>query len=119
MAERKTTMARFKVTRTIWSDVFVEADSADEAINKAEDIDFMSEGSLQFSDDYEVEEEVSNMKTYRVWAKVTRYLYIDVEAESPDEANKLADEADGSEFREPAIGNADWEIVPNQTSEVD
>ena len=56
MTERKIIMARYKVTRTIWADVIIEANSATEAEDKAGDINFMAEGSLQFSDEYETEE---------------------------------------------------------------
>ena len=37
-------------------------------------------------------------KKYRVWAKMTSYSYLDVEAESEDEAINIANETDGGEF---------------------
>ena len=51
------------------------------------------------------------MKTYRVWAKVTSYVYLDVEAESPEKAREIAEEADGGEFSRPKIDDGDWEIM--------
>lgn len=38
------------------------------------------------------------MKTYRVRAKMTTYCYIDVEAESADDARSKAEDIDGGEF---------------------
>ncbi len=48
-------------------------------------------------------------KKFRVWAKMDDYLYLDVEAESKEEAVAIAEEADGGDFTsEGALG--DWEI---------
>ena len=38
------------------------------------------------------------MKTYRVYARYTSYCYIDVEAESEDNAYEKASEIDSGEF---------------------
>ena len=48
---------------------------------------------------------------YRVWAKMTSYSYVDVEADSESEAMSMAEEIDGGEFigdDDPLSG--DWEI---------
>ena len=50
------------------------------------------------------------MKKYRAWAKMTSWLYLDVEAESEDEAWEIASEADGGEFEENTI-DCSWEIT--------
>lgn len=59
------------------------------------------------------------MKTYRVWAKMTTWAYLDVEAENEREAWNIANETDGGEF----ICNeskGDWEIDPEcEIKEVD
>ena len=38
------------------------------------------------------------MATYRVYAKYTNYCYIDVEAESEEDAYEKANEIDGGDF---------------------
>jgi hypothetical protein len=48
------------------------------------------------------------MKTYKVWAQMTTYLYAYVEAESEDEAFDQALAKDGSEFIDK--GDGDWDI---------
>lgn len=54
-------------------------------------------------------------KKYRVWAKMTSYSYLDVEAKSEDEAINIANETDGGEFipttSEDSAG--DWKILPD------
>ncbi len=40
------------------------------------------------------------MKTYRVWAKCVSFCFIDVEANSEEEAWELAKDADGGEFED-------------------
>ena len=40
------------------------------------------------------------MKTYRVWAKSTKWFYLDVEAESEEQAYAIAEDADDEEFEE-------------------
>lgn len=44
---------------------------------------------------------------YRVMYKSTEYLYIDVEADSIEEAMEIAENTDGGEFIEDGVG--DWE----------
>ena len=48
------------------------------------------------------------MKTYKVWAQQTTFLYAYVEAESEEKAWDLALEKDGSEFTEK--GDGGWDI---------
>ncbi len=48
------------------------------------------------------------VKKYRVWAKMTTYSYIEVEAESEDEAMGIAKEIDGGEFI--TSDDGEWEI---------
>jgi len=48
------------------------------------------------------------MKKYRVYAKMTEWLYLDVEAESKEKAIYLAKVEDGSDFA--STQNCDWEI---------
>ena len=50
------------------------------------------------------------MKKYRAWAKMTSWLYLDVEAESEDGAWEIANEADGGEFEE-NVADCSWEIT--------
>ena len=49
------------------------------------------------------------MKTYRVWAKIISYAYLDVDAEDEDEAWEVADRTDGGEFTPTHDG--DWELL--------
>ena len=49
------------------------------------------------------------MSMYRVWAKMTSYAYIDVDASSKEEAEKIAEKTDGGEFIPTEDG--DWEIM--------
>ena len=59
------------------------------------------------------------MKTYRVWAKMTTWAYLDVEAENEREAWNIANETDGGEFICDE-SNGDWEIDPEcEIKEVD
>ena len=51
------------------------------------------------------------MRTYRVKARYTTYLYLDVQANSEDEAYAIANEADGGVFREePMDAQGAWEL---------
>lgn len=43
-------------------------------------------------------EMVIKMRKYRVWARSIDYCYLDVEAESEDEAYDIASQTDGGEF---------------------
>ena len=57
------------------------------------------------------------MKKYRVWAKCISYCWLDVEANSEDEAMEMAEEADGGEYEESPHG--DWIIVECEPLEAD
>ena len=48
------------------------------------------------------------MAKYRVWAESISYVYLDVEANSEDEALQIADDADGGEFTD--SGQGAWEM---------
>lgn len=48
------------------------------------------------------------MTKYRVFAKMTSYAYLDVEAETGEEAKEIAENTDGGEFISTEDG--DWEI---------
>ena len=50
------------------------------------------------------------MKTYRVNASYMSYCYVDVQAESEDEAIDLAGEMDGGDFTPDSSSGGDWEI---------
>jgi len=47
------------------------------------------------------------MKTYKVWARMTTYLYAYVDAENYEDAQEQANELDGSVFKE---NDGDWDI---------
>ena len=47
------------------------------------------------------------MAKYRVWAQSISEVYLDVEANSEEEARQIADAADGGEFVEDPCGG-DW-----------
>lgn len=54
------------------------------------------------------------MGKYRVWAEVTSYCYLDVEAKDADEAYDIASETDGGDFitdDNPRHGY--WELLSN------
>ena len=53
----------------------------------------------------------TNMAKYRVWAEMTTYCYIDVEAQNEDEAYNIAKGIDGGEFITSNDGH--WEILTN------
>lgn len=48
------------------------------------------------------------MKKFRVYAKMTEWLYVDVDAESKEDAEWLASKIDGSIFAQ--CQEHDWEI---------
>ena len=48
------------------------------------------------------------MAKYRVFAKMTSYAFLDVEAETGEEAKEIAESTDGGEFISTEDG--DWEI---------
>ena len=58
----------------------------------------------------------ANMKTYRVLAKSISYVYVDIEAESPEKAKEAAESLDGGDFVED--GGA-WEFDSDDPYEVD
>ena len=49
------------------------------------------------------------MKTYRVWAKVIGYAYLDVEADSAEEAIAIAEDTDAGYFTDTPDG--EFEIM--------
>lgn len=53
-------------------------------------------------------QKLNQMKKFRVYAKMTEWLYLDVEAESKEKAIYLAEVEDGAFFTSEQIG--DWEI---------
>jgi len=58
------------------------------------------------------------MAVYRVWAKMTSYCYLDVEADSVEDALNYAENADGGDFIEdPASG--DWEMLDDEVEELE
>lgn len=50
------------------------------------------------------------MKKYRIWAKSVSFPYLDVVANSYEEAREIAEDTDGGEF-EPNEQSGDWEIT--------
>lgn len=46
------------------------------------------------------------MKRFRIWAESISHVYLDVEAETEDEAYEIAKDTDGGEFIEDGFG--DW-----------
>lgn len=48
------------------------------------------------------------MKTYRVWAKSISYCFVEIEAESENDAMEIAEEMDGGDFEDSGVG--DWII---------
>lgn len=48
------------------------------------------------------------LRVYRVWAESISDVYLDVAAESEEEARRIADEADGGEFID--NGTGDWRM---------
>ena len=60
------------------------------------------------------------MAVYRVWAAMETYCYLDVEADSIDEAMDIAKATDGGEFIEdPDPYGGDWRILDeSQVQEV-
>jgi len=57
------------------------------------------------------------MAIYRVWAKMTTYCYLDVEAEDAYEANEIAEKTDGGNFIDDSDSD-DWEIMEYQTERI-
>lgn len=56
---------------------------------------------------------------YRVFAKMVSYCYVDIEAESKEEAEMVAEDIDGGDFEPYDNGQCgSWEICPEMTREV-
>ena len=56
------------------------------------------------------------MAVYRVWAKMTTYCYIDVEAEDEEAALEFAEDADGGDYINSNEG--DWEILDDEVEKL-
>lgn len=55
-------------------------------------------------------------QTYRVWARHITYVFVDIAAESPEDAMEAAESLDRGGFRE---DGGDWEFDLNDPYEVD
>lgn len=59
------------------------------------------------------------MAKFIVYAKMTSYCYVEVEANSPEEAEMIAEDIDGGEFTPYNNGCLEsWDIDPTRTEEV-
>ena len=58
------------------------------------------------------------MALYRVWAKMTTYCYLDVYADSANEANRIAENTDGGDFIEDSLQGGDWDILYGDTEKI-
>lgn len=58
------------------------------------------------------------MAKYRVWAESISDVYLDVEANSKEEAYEIARNADGGDFKEDLLGGA-WRLTTVQELEND
>lgn len=61
------------------------------------------------------------MKKFKVWAKYINYCYIDIEANSKEEAEGIACNTDGGDFDSSSLSGLDdggWEIVKSLTKEI-
>ena len=58
-----------------------------------------------------------NMK-YRVMYKSTEYVYIDVEADSIEEAKEIAENTDGGEFIEDGVGDWEYDSVIDENGNI-
>lgn len=58
------------------------------------------------------------MAKFRVWARSIDWLYVDVEAETKEQAYEVAEELDGAEFHT-AHGYGDWEMKFTDVDELD
>jgi len=61
---------------------------------------------------------MADKKTFRVHAEVTTFCYIDVEADSVEEANEIAEGIDGGDFI-PSEKEGDFDIQRSLTHEVE
>lgn len=56
---------------------------------------------------------------YRVFYKSTDYVYLDVEANSIEEAKSIAEDTDGGEFIEDGVGDWDYDRIQDiETGEI-
>lgn len=55
---------------------------------------------------------------YRVMYKSTDYVYIDVEADSIEEAKEIAENTDGGEFIEDGIGAWEYDRVMDENGNI-
>lgn len=55
---------------------------------------------------------------YRVMYKSTDYVYIDVEADSIEEAKEIAENTDGGEFIEDGVGNWEYDRVMDENGNI-
>lgn len=55
---------------------------------------------------------------YRVMYKSTEYLYIDVEADSIEEAKEIAENTDGGEFIEDGVGDWEYDRVMDENGNI-
>lgn len=56
------------------------------------------------------------MTLYKVLAQYTTYVYTHIEAENYEEAQELANNLDGSDFRD--TGHGDWDIYSVEKMEI-
>lgn len=55
---------------------------------------------------------------YRVMYKSTEYFYLDVEADSLEEALEIAEDTDGGEFHDDGVGDWEYDRTMNENGEV-
>lgn len=55
---------------------------------------------------------------YRVMYRSTDYVYIDVEANSVEEAKEIAENTDGGEFIEDGVGDWEYDRVMDENGNV-
>jgi len=59
------------------------------------------------------------MKKFKCWAKYTTYVDIDIEADTKEEAEEIAENTDGADFNLPDEFDSNWHIVNTMTAEVE
>ena len=55
---------------------------------------------------------------YRVMYKSTEYVYIDVEADSIEEAKEIAENTDGGEFSDDGVGDWEYDSVMDENGNI-
>lgn len=55
---------------------------------------------------------------YRVMYKSTEYFYLDVEADSLEEALEIAEDTDGGEFYDDGVGDWEYDRTMDENGEV-